>query len=127
MGRLCVYPTQSRLFQLVRLDHPSILPSPSAANSSDAIISWSDLYALYRLPDGSAWAEHSYLHDADDVGVYESLDGVEARDFPQGLGLGHCRLYLPVALPALPASGTVGSTCQWAKHSYLHDADDTGV
>ena len=31
------------------------------------IISWSDLVALYRLPDGSAWAEHGLLNDAEDL------------------------------------------------------------
>ncbi len=53
-----------------------LLPA-ATADGSDAIISWSKLYALYRLPDGSTWAEHSYLHDADDVRArYEGSGGV---------------------------------------------------
>jgi hypothetical protein len=31
------------------------------------LISWSPLHALYALPDGSAWAEHALLWDADDL------------------------------------------------------------
>ena len=31
------------------------------------LLSWSHLYAFYRLPDGSTWAEHDYLHDAEDL------------------------------------------------------------
>lgn len=31
------------------------------------VISWSDLRAFYRLPDGTAWAEHGYFHDAEDM------------------------------------------------------------
>lgn len=31
------------------------------------LISWSPLHALYTLPDGTAWAEHSNLWDADDL------------------------------------------------------------
>ena len=31
------------------------------------ILSWSDLFAFYQLPDGSKWAEHGYFHDAEDL------------------------------------------------------------
>ena len=31
------------------------------------LISWSDLHVLYQLPDGSKWAEHGHLHDAEDL------------------------------------------------------------
>ena len=31
------------------------------------LISWSPLHALYTLPDGTAWAEHSNLWDAEDL------------------------------------------------------------
>lgn len=31
------------------------------------LISWSDLYAIYMLPDGSKWAEHGYFFDMDDL------------------------------------------------------------
>ena len=31
------------------------------------IISWSDLHALYELPDGTKWAEHGFFHDAEDM------------------------------------------------------------
>eukprot|EP00959_Pyramimonas_sp_CCMP1952_P377362 7904034-Pyramimonas_sp.AAC.1 len=30
-------------------------------------ISYSNLYSLYQLPDGSKWAEHGYFYDADDL------------------------------------------------------------
>ena len=48
--------------------------SPGGGGSpqdEDAIISWSELHALYRLPDGSTWAEHGYYHDADDVSMQD--------------------------------------------------------
>mmetsp|Transcript_22004 Transcript_22004/g.61076 ORF Transcript_22004/g.61076 Transcript_22004/m.61076 type:complete len:383 (-) Transcript_22004:616-1764(-) len=31
------------------------------------LISWSDLHAIYVLPDGSKWAEHGYFYDMDDL------------------------------------------------------------
>ena len=31
------------------------------------LISWSPLHALYTMPDGTAWAEHSNLWDAEDL------------------------------------------------------------
>lgn len=31
------------------------------------LISWSDLHALYQLPDGTKWAEHGFFHDAEDM------------------------------------------------------------
>ncbi len=31
------------------------------------LISWSELVALYVLPDGTAWAEHWNYHDAEDL------------------------------------------------------------
>ena len=31
------------------------------------LISWSDLLALYQLPDGSTWAEHGTLYDTEDL------------------------------------------------------------
>lgn len=31
------------------------------------LISWSDLVALYRLADGTTWAEHGTLYDAEDL------------------------------------------------------------
>lgn len=31
------------------------------------LISWSDLHALYELPDGTKWAEHGFFHDAEDM------------------------------------------------------------
>eukprot|EP00877_Chromochloris_zofingiensis_P006217 jgi/Chrzof1/1849/Cz10g23180.t1 len=34
------------------------------------LLSWSTLYAIYELPDGSKWAEHSYLHDDDDITAF---------------------------------------------------------
>ncbi len=34
------------------------------------IISWSDLYCLYCLPDGTKWAEHGNYHDMEDLVCY---------------------------------------------------------
>uniref|UniRef100_A0A061S060 Uncharacterized protein n=2 Tax=Tetraselmis sp. GSL018 TaxID=582737 RepID=A0A061S060_9CHLO len=31
------------------------------------LISWSDLHAIYMLPDGTKWAEHGYFYDLDDL------------------------------------------------------------
>ena len=31
------------------------------------LISWSNLHALYELPDGTKWAEHGFFHDAEDM------------------------------------------------------------
>lgn len=31
------------------------------------LLSWSDLYSFYELPDGTKWAEHGYLYDAEDL------------------------------------------------------------
>ncbi len=31
------------------------------------LISWSDLHALYELPDGTKWAEHGFFHDVEDM------------------------------------------------------------
>lgn len=31
------------------------------------IISWSDLHALYQLPDGTKWAEHGNYFDSEDM------------------------------------------------------------
>ena len=46
--------------------------------SDDAIISWSELYALYQLPDGTTWAEHGYFHDAEDVAGIASKLGLDS-------------------------------------------------
>ena len=31
------------------------------------LISWSDLYNFYQLPDGTKWAEHGCLYDREDL------------------------------------------------------------
>jgi len=31
------------------------------------LLSWSNLFAFYQLPDGSKWAEHGYLYDREDL------------------------------------------------------------
>ena len=40
------------------------------------LLSWSNLFAFYQLPDGSKWAEHGYLYDREDlVRVFVRGDG----------------------------------------------------
>ena len=39
------------------------------------LLSWSNLFAFYELPDGSKWAEHGYLYDREDL-VRASLPSV---------------------------------------------------
>ena len=41
--------------------------NPAGPNGKDPVISWSDLTALYELPDGSKWAEHGYFEDKEDL------------------------------------------------------------
>ncbi|CAL8460566.1 g95 [Coccomyxa elongata] len=42
------------------------------------LISWSNLHALYELPDGTKWAEHGFFHDAEDM---EDLARKKGRPF----------------------------------------------
>lgn len=44
------------------------------------LISWSPLHALYTLPDGTAWAEHSNLWDADDLVRARAMEFCHADD-----------------------------------------------
>ena len=48
------------------------------------IISWSNLCSLYEMPDGSQWAEHGNLVDAEDL-VRALSDTQEPRVFPKFL------------------------------------------
>jgi len=44
------------------------------------LISWSDLYTLYTLPDGSKWAEHGYFFDSEDLRAHAKTLGRTADD-----------------------------------------------
>ncbi|KAK9841993.1 hypothetical protein WJX81_003057 [Elliptochloris bilobata] len=51
------------------------------------LISWSPLHALYALPDGSAWAEHSNLWDVEDLASQARARGRHpASVVPSGAG-----------------------------------------
>eukprot|EP00891_Asterochloris_glomerata_P006918 jgi/Astpho2/6918/fgenesh1_pg.00107_%23_8_t len=67
-------PTQTFRFDLADRTHCASFnlgPSPSASpGTEDFLISWSNLYALYQLPDGSTWAEHGSLLDVEDLAFH---------------------------------------------------------
>ena len=43
------------------------------------LLSWSTVYCFYTLPDGTKWAEHSFLHDEDDLIAMGEKSGLSAE------------------------------------------------
>ena len=56
-----------------------------------ALISYSDLCALYELPDGTKWAEHGALYDMEDM----------VPSPPLSRGRCHCNLSLQLNLASV--------------------------
>ena len=54
------------LFSVEDREHCACFNIGEGADGSP-LISWSDLVALYQLPDGSKWAEHGSLYDIEDL------------------------------------------------------------
>ncbi|CAD7698584.1 unnamed protein product [Ostreobium quekettii] len=46
------------------------------------LLSWSDLYSFYELPDGTKWAEHGYLYDAEDLEEHAKKIGKSFQHLP---------------------------------------------
>ena len=53
-------------FSVARPEHCACFNIGQGPDGSP-LISWSDLAALYRLPDGTTWAEHGTLYDSEDL------------------------------------------------------------
>ena len=53
-------------FDLSNREHGPCFNIGQGADSTP-LISWSNLYSLYELPDGSKWAEHGFFHDTEDM------------------------------------------------------------
>ena len=54
------------LFSVTDVEHCACFNIGEGSDGSP-LISWSDLVSLYSLPDGSKWAEHGSLYDAEDL------------------------------------------------------------
>ena len=64
-------PTKIYAFSVLEPEHGACFNIGMGPDGT-ALISYSDLFGFYQLPDGTKWAEHGYLYDREDVVSIES-------------------------------------------------------